>query len=137
MVKKHDTDLAGLEAELEEAKKPVRGRPRREVTDEEAYRTVMLQQARAQTRAMKAMKAMIAKVGGSRPRQLMVGRYFLANSGQPGVEGFEAAVNELLAEWTSQGWYPVGHVTSQPGILELAEGGQVDGRDLTILWGHD
>lgn len=138
MVKKEDADLLKIEEDLEEAKQPKRGRPRREVTDEEAFRKLMIQQAKAQTRALKAMKAMLSQVSGGRyfGKQCMFGSYFLPMWGLPGADAVMAEANRLLSEWTSEGWYPV-HVTSQPGELQFAEGGSMRGQDVTILWGHD
>jgi len=130
---------AAIEVEplLEEAKQPRRGRPRREVTDDEAHRRVTLKEMRAQTRALKGIRAMLGESGGGQSHvpHCRFGRYFLAMEGQPGAVGLEAAVNELLAEWTSEGWYPL-HVTSQSGIFD-AEGAQLRGDHFTILWGHD
>jgi len=131
-------DADSVEAELEEAKKPQPGRTRKELTDEAAFRKLMIQQTKAQTRALKAMKAMLSQVGGGRNygKHCMFGSYFLPMWGLPGADGVMAEANRLLTEWTSEGWYPV-HVTSQPGTLEVAEGGQMRGQDVTILWGHD
>lgn len=134
-----DEDALEAEAALEEAKKPHSGRPRREITDEQAFRMIMVEQAKAQTKALKAMKAMLAEaVGGGRyyGKHCRFGRYFLPMMGLPGSDALEAEVNRLLSEWTSEGWYPI-HVTSQPGRLELAAGGELRGLDMTILWGHD
>jgi len=123
---------------LEEAQQPRgRGRPRKEVTNEEAFRKVILKVMRSQDRSLRGIKAMLGETGGGQPNvpYCRFGRYFLAMEGQPGAVGLEAAVNELLAEWTSGGWYPL-HVSSQPGIFD-AGGGQLKGDHFTILWGHD
>lgn len=122
---------------LEEAKQPRRGRPRREVTDTEAYRKVTLKELRVGNRILKGIRAMLGESGGGRSHvpHCRFGRYFLAMEGQPGAVGLEVAVNELLAEWTSEGWYPL-HVTSQSGIFD-AEGAQLRGDHFIILWGHD
>ena len=127
-----------VESSLDEAKKPERGRPRRDVTDEEAFRRVMLKEARQQSRALKAIRAMLPAIGGGRSfgNYCRFGRYFVPIQGLPGTEAIEAEVNRLLGEWTSEGWYPV-HVSSQPGILDFVEGGQMKGSDVIILWGHD
>lgn len=118
---------------LEEAKKPRKGRPRREVTDEEAYRKVSLKVMRSVNRSLKGIRGMLG--GGGRSQECRFGSYFLAIEGQPGAAGFEAEVNRLLAEWTSEGWYPL-HVSSQPAIFD-AGGGEVRGMSFTVLWGHD
>jgi len=122
---------------LDEAKQSKRGRPRREVTEDEAYRKVSLKEMRVQTRVLKGIRAMLGESGGGQSHvpHCRFGRYFLAMEGQPGAVGLEAAVNELLGEWTSEGWYPL-HVTSQPGVFD-AGGGQLTGDHFTILWGHD
>lgn len=138
MVSEAEKADAEVTPELEEAKKPTRGRPRREVTNEEAWRKVMLKVLRSQDRSLHGIKkAMLTETGGGQPSvpHCRFGRYFLAMEGQPGAVGLEAAVNELLAEWTSGGWYPL-HVSSQSGIFD-AGGGQLTGDHFTILWGHD
>lgn len=138
MARKKDKDAREAEAALQEAKKPKPGRPRKELTDEEAFRKLLVKEAKAQTRALKGMKAMIAEVGGGRHygKHCMFGSYFLPMWGLPGADAVMAEANRLLSEWTSDGWYPV-HVTSQPGNLDLVEGGQMRGQDVTILWGHN
>ena len=135
-----EAEKAATEVEplLEEAKRSTRGRPRKEVTDEQAFRKVMLKVLRSQDRSLHSLKnAMLSESGDGQPRvpHCRFGRYFLAMEGQPGAVGLEAAVNELLTEWTSRGWYPL-HVSSQPGIFD-AGGGQLNGDHFTILWGHD
>lgn len=134
-----EAEKAAIEVEplLKEVKQPRRGRPRREVTDDEAYRKVTLKEMRVQSRALKGIRAMLGESGGGQSYvpHCRFGRYFLAMEGQPGAVGLEAAVNELLAEWTSGGWYPL-HVSSQPGIFD-AGGGELKGDHFTILWGHD
>ena len=138
MVSEAEKADAEVTPELEEAKKPTRGRPRREVTNEEAWRKVMLKVLRSQDRSLHGIKkAMLTETGGGQPSvpHCRFGRYFLAMEGQPGAVGLEAAVNELLTEWTSGGWYPL-HVSSQPGIFD-AGGGQLNGDHFTILWGQD
>ena len=145
MSEESEETMFEVESSLEEAKKPVRGRPRREITDEEAFRAVMLKEARQQSRALKAIRAIFGDlatmppvIGGGRSfgNSCRFGRFFVPIQGLPGTDAIEAEVNRLLGEWTSEGWYPV-HVASQPGILDFVEGGQMKGSDVIILWGHD
>lgn len=137
MVSQVDEAKKEIEPLLEEAKQPTRGRPRKETTDDEAYRKVSLKVMRSMDRSLRGVKAMLGEGGGGRPREVRIGRYFLAMQGMPGATGLEDEVNRLLAEWASQGWYPVGHVTSQSGVFDTGVGGQLQGDVITILWGHD
>jgi len=135
VVSKAEKAAAEVAPELEKAKKPKRGRPRKEVTDEEAYRQVMLKEQRGQTRALKAIRAMLGEGGGGRAKHVEIAQYFMPMQGMPGSDAIEAEVNRLIARYPAEGWYPL-YVTSQPGTLD-AQGGQVKGDQFTILWGHD
>jgi len=121
---------------LEEAKKPRgRGRPRKEVTDDEAYRKVTLKGQRAMVRALKGIRAMLGEGGGGRAKHVEIAQYFMPMQGMPASDAIEAEVNRLIARYPAEGWYPL-YVTSQPGELD-AGGGVVRGDHFTILWGHD
>jgi len=135
MVSEAEKAATVVEPLLEEAKQPRRGRPRKEITDDEAFRRVSLKEQRAQTRALKGIRAMLGEGGGGRAKHVEIAQYFMPMQGMPASDALEAEVNRLIARYPAEGWYPL-YVTSQPGTLD-AEGGEIKGDSFTILWGHD